>query len=102
MFRTPLQSFRSLLVAATLALAGGSAIAQTVIIAPNAPPPPRVETVPPSRAGYAWDPGHWRWDHGAYVWAPGHWQPVRVGHRWIPGHWIEHGPNWRWVPGHWA
>ncbi|WP_322045869.1 YXWGXW repeat-containing protein [Paraburkholderia sp. J67] len=99
MLRKPLQS---MLVAATLALAGASAFAQTVIIAPQAPPPPRMESVPPARAGYAWDPGHWRWDHGAYVWAPGHWQPVRVGHRWVPGHWIEHGPNWHWVPGHWA
>ncbi|MBN3857455.1 MULTISPECIES: YXWGXW repeat-containing protein [unclassified Paraburkholderia] len=100
--RKPLLSFRSIVVAATLALAGTGAFAQTVIIAPNAPPPPRVEHVPPPRAGYAWDPGHWRWNHGAYVWAPGHWQPVRVGYRWVPGHWIARGPNWRWVPGHWA
>ncbi|WP_322104254.1 hypothetical protein [Paraburkholderia sp. J41] len=93
---------RTLFGAAVLALASASAFAQTVIVAPNAPPPPRVETVPPPRAGYAWDPGHWRWAHGGYVWAPGHWRPVRAGYRWVPGHWVARGPNWRWVPGHWA
>jgi hypothetical protein len=76
--------------------------AQAIIVAPAAPPAPRVEPPPPPRAGYAWDPGHWRWAHGGYVWAPGHWRPVRTGYRWIPGHWVQHGPNWRWVEGHWA
>jgi hypothetical protein len=99
MTRKPL---RSLFVASLLAISASAAFAQTIIVAPHAPPPPRVETVPPAREGYAWDPGHWRWDHGGYVWAPGHWQPIRVGHRWVPGHWVEHGPNWRWVEGHWA
>ncbi|MFC6313944.1 hypothetical protein [Paraburkholderia dipogonis] len=57
---------------------------------------------PAPRAGYAWDPGHWRWVQGRYVWVGGHWQAVRVGHRWVPGHWVARGPNWRWVEGHWA
>lgn len=99
MTRKPL---RSLFVAALLAITASAAFAQAIIVAPHAPPPPRVENMPPPRAGYVWDPGHWRWDHGAYVWAPGHWQPVRAGYRWVPGHWVEHGPNWRWVPAHWA
>ncbi|SAK55794.1 YXWGXW repeat protein [Caballeronia pedi] len=84
------------------ALHSAPAHAQAIIIAPSAPPPARVEAPPPARAGYAWDPGHWRWAHGGYVWAPGHWRPVRAGYRWIPGHWVQRGPNWRWVEGHWA
>jgi hypothetical protein len=83
-------------------LAATPASAQAVIVAPMAPPPPRVEVVPAPRAGYVWDQGRWRWDHGRYVWVPGHWQPVRVGYRWVPGHWVQRGPNWRWVEGHWA
>ncbi|MFD1554200.1 YXWGXW repeat-containing protein [Paraburkholderia silviterrae] len=97
--RKPLQA---LLAAVVLTLAGTCALAQTVIIAPQAPPAPRAEVMPPPRAGYVWDPGHWRWERGAYIWAPGHWQPVRRGYRWVPGHWVARGPNWRWVPGHWA
>lgn len=91
-----------LLAAATLSLAATASFAQEGIIAPAAPPPPRVEVMPAPRDGYVWDHGHWRWDHGQYVWAPGHWQPVRVGYHWVPGHWAERGPHWRWIEGHWA
>lgn len=84
----PRKPLHSLLAATVLTLASTCAFAQTVIIAPHAPPPPRAEVVPPPRAGYAWDPGHWRWEGGGY--------------RWVPGHWAARGPNWRWVPGHWA
>lgn len=91
-----------LLVAATVSLVASATFAQEVIVAPMAPPPPRVEVMPAPRAGYAWDHGHWRWDHGQYVWIPGHWQPVRVGYHWVPGHWDQRGPHWHWVEGHWA
>ncbi len=78
------------------------AFAQAVIIAPVAPPPPRVEVVPRRLVrGYvgirAAGVGI-----GRYVWVPGHWQAVRVGYHWVPGHWVQRGPNWRWVEGHWA
>jgi hypothetical protein len=96
MHRTTL---KRLAVAVFAALATSAALAQTIIVAP---PAPRVEVVPPPRAGYVWDPGHWRWDGGRYIWVGGHWQRVRAGYRWVPGHWIQRGPNWRWVPGHWA
>jgi hypothetical protein len=78
------------------------ASAQAVMVAPMAPPPPRVEVVPAPRDGYVWDQGRWRWEHGRYAWAPGHWQPVRVGYHWVPGHWAQRGPHWRWIEGHWA
>lgn len=84
------------------ALSASAAFAQAVIVAPMAPPAPRVEVVPPPRAGYAWDPGHWRWAGGRYVWVAGHWQTMHPGYRWVPGHWVARGPNWRWVPAHWA
>ncbi|MFP3563452.1 YXWGXW repeat-containing protein [Paraburkholderia sp. SIMBA_030] len=87
---------------AALSSAPTPASAQAIIVAPIAPPPPRVEVVPAPRVGYVWDRGRWRWDHGRYVWVGGHWQPVRAGYRWIPGHWIQRDPNWRWVEGHWA
>jgi len=62
------------------ALATSAVFAQAVIVAPFAPPPPRVEVMPAPRAGYVWDQGHWHWRHGRYVWIPGHWQVVRVGY----------------------
>jgi hypothetical protein len=96
------QTFLRLLTAGVLTLGASTAFAQAVIVAPMAPPPPRAEPMPPPRAGYAWDPGHWRWAGGRYVWVGGHWQTGRVGYRWVPGHWVAHGPNWQWVPAHWA
>jgi hypothetical protein len=100
------KTFRLLLAQGLLVAAGaaavGSASAQVVVVAPSAPPPVRYEEVPAARAGYVWDHGHWRWDHGRYVWVPGHWQPERVGFHWVPGHWDQRGPNYHWVEGHWA
>ncbi|QCP50836.1 hypothetical protein FAZ95_17765 [Trinickia violacea] len=90
------------LVAAAVTLFAASGAFAQVVIAPMAPPPPRVEVVPGPRAGYVWDPGHWRWVGGRYVWVGGHWQPVRPGVRWVPGHWAPYRGTWRWIPGHWA
>jgi WXXGXW repeat (2 copies) len=101
-----IMKLRLLLAQAALVAAGAitvaTASAQVVVVAPNAPPAMRYEPVPPARAGYVWDRGHWRWDHGQYVWNPGHWQAERIGYHWIPGHWIARGGAWRWAPGHWA
>jgi len=52
------------IVVAGIAAVAGSASAEVIIVAPNAPPPVRVESVPPARVGYLWDHGHWRWAHG--------------------------------------
>jgi hypothetical protein len=94
-----------------LAASLGAAAAQdsTVIIAPSAPPAPRVETVPPppatSTQALTWQAGHWVWDGTAWswkegryvqspqpaaVWEPGHWQPQsKGGYIWIDGHWRD-------------
>jgi hypothetical protein len=102
-------SLRLFIAQAALFAAGACVVATTsasaaevVIYAPGAPPAVRYEPVPAPRAGYVWDHGHWRYEHGHYVWIEGHWQAERVGYHWVPGHWVEHGPNWRWIEGHWA
>jgi hypothetical protein len=83
------------------ALTLSSAFAQAIVVTP-APPPPRVEVLPPPQPGAVWDPGHWRWVGGRYEWIPGHWRRVRIGYHWVPGHWVARGPRWFWVEGHWA
>ncbi len=35
-----------------------------------APPPVRVETIPPPRVGFVWAPGFWEWRGHAHVWGP--------------------------------
>lgn len=99
-------TLRHLIACAALAATGAASIAtasaEVVIVAHGAPPVERVEVVPGARAGYVWDKGHWRFDHGQYVWVTGHWQVERVGMHWVPGHWNGHHDRWVWVEGHWA
>jgi hypothetical protein len=103
-------SVRSLAVRLALAIAGSMAVvasasasaADVVLLAPVAPPPVRYEAVPAPRTGYAWDRGHWGWEHGRYVWERGHWEIARAGHRWVAGHWAPRAQHWVWIPGHWA
>jgi len=83
-------------------LVSETSLAQVVVFAPSAPPPVRVEAAPLPRAGYIWDGGHWRWEHGRYIWRPGHWEVIHVGHHWVPGHWVASRGAWRWMVGHWA
>jgi len=66
-----------------------------------APPPVRVETVPPPRGGYIWAPGYWAWRGGAHVWVPGRWMHERRGWRWVPDAWVQVGPRWHYRRGHW-
>src|SRR3954462_9707386 len=88
--------------------AGGivSAVAQsTIIVAPSAPPAPRVETVPPPNVseGQAttWLPGHWGWTGTNWAWVDG--QYVARPHaaaRWMPGHWEQRATgDYVWVDG---
>ncbi len=68
----------------------------------RAPPPPRRETAPGVRRGYAWAPGHWRWNGRAYRWVPGHYVRTRAHMRYVPPHW-EQGPRgWRYYEGYWT
>ena len=68
-----------------------------------APPPERVEVIPPARPGYVWDRGYWRWIDGRHVWVPGRYiRLIRPGAVRVPGHW-ERLPDgqWRFMPPHW-
>lgn len=77
----------------------------TVVLAPVAPPPVRVEAPPPVPGpGMAWIPGHWVWrgeDRG-YVWLHGRYaEPPRARAAWIAGRFVQRPGGWMWVEGHW-
>ena len=77
----------------------------TEIIAPNPPPPPRVEvrTAPPA-PDVAWVAGHWRWDPGAqnYIWVAGRYlAPPRAHAEWVPGRFVQRPNGWLWQDGRW-
>jgi hypothetical protein len=91
-------------------LAGAPAMAQsstttTTTIrttAPSAPPPLRVETIPPApSASEYWQPGHWAWN-GDWSWISGHYveRPQNMS-AWVPGHWDQQASSYTWVDGHW-
>ncbi|HEY1933617.1 MAG TPA: hypothetical protein VGG99_16515 [Acetobacteraceae bacterium] len=93
-----------------IAVAGASLTASaqsTVVIAPSAPPPPRVETIPAPPTADAqvmtWHAGHWMWNGSNWSWEEGHYvqrpAPTAV---WEPGHWSqESSGGYVWVDGHW-
>jgi hypothetical protein len=70
-----------------------------------APPPPRVEVMPPMRPGFVWAPGYWAWERGRHVWIEGRWIEARRGEFWVPDRWVEYrdprGAHWHMEPGHW-
>jgi len=94
----------SALIVATAVLAAAPSEAHVGIVVGIAPPAPIVEPVPaPPVVGYAWRPGHWRWNGVRYVWLPGRYMaPPRVGAVWMAGHWSARAAGWVWVPGHWS
>jgi hypothetical protein len=65
------------------------------------PPAPRFERVPPSRVGYVWAPGYWRWNGHRHVWANGYWVRARPGYRYRPAYWVHGRHGWRFHEGHW-
>ena len=74
------------------------------IIVQEAPPPIRVERIPPPPPGteVVWVQGYWGWDHGRYVWFGGHYARVPYhGARWIPDRWEQRGHEHHYTPGHW-
>jgi len=96
--------YSSLCLAVPLILAAGGAFAQTEIIAPSAPPPMRVEPVPPppSAGTVSWEPGFWSWNGGNWVWVAGHYvERPSAQAVWEPGHWVEQANGWLWVAGRW-
>ena len=78
-----------------------------VIIAPNAPPPPRIETIPPPPSEEArvmyWRPGHWAWDGMNWAWTPGTYvERPSAQAVWEPGHWVQQpSGGYVWVDGRW-
>ncbi len=78
-------------------------VQDTVIIAPSAPPPARVETIPPPPAATEfWRPGHWAWNNINWTWVPGEYiQRPSPQVAWQPGHWVEQPNGWMWVEGRW-
>ena len=78
--------------------------AQVEIIAPRAPPPPRIEPVPaPPSTQVIWQQGHWAWNGNDYIWLPGRYveRPAPQTASWEPGHWEQGSNGWIWVEGHW-
>jgi hypothetical protein len=78
----------------------------TIIIAPSAPPQPRLEAVPPPPQNpqiMSWQAGHWAWSGSAWVWEEGHYvQAPQAAAVWEPGHWAEQSDGgYVWVDGHW-
>ncbi len=66
-----------------------------------APPPLRVETVPPPRAGFVWVPGYWNYRGHEHVWVAGRWVGERRGYHWVADRWDQRGPHWHHEAGHW-
>jgi WXXGXW repeat (2 copies) len=96
---------RNLALLGAIAMAGVATTAYTLpshaavvgvsISVGRAPPPPRVEHVPPPRPGYVWATGYWSWNGGRYVWVSGRWHKGRPGY-------VYHKPYWTHEHGHWV
>jgi hypothetical protein len=102
--------FRIPMIAAVAAVglaASASAQPSTIIIAPTAPPPPRVEIVPAappqSTQAMGWQAGHWAWNGTAWSWEEGQYvQAPQAAAVWEPGHWSQQASGgYVWVDGHW-
>lgn len=91
-------------VAAVSLAQTASAEPSTIVIAPTAPPPPRVEMVPqPPAPVDVWTPGHWAWNGATWEWVPGQYiaRPAPQA-SWVPGHWEPQAGGYVWVDGHWS
>ena len=92
--------FASLIAASALGAPAASQ-ARTYVDVDIAPPPARVETAPPPRAGYVWIPGAWDYNGHKHVWVKGHWVRERHGHHWVEDRWVQNGHRWHHDRGHW-
>ena len=90
------------LASGTLGLATASQAARVVDVEIGAaPPPPLVEVIPPPRAGYIFQPGHYGWDGRTYVWTEGQFILDRPGHVYRPYVIEQRGERWHFRAGHW-
>lgn len=87
----------ALFAAAPAAVAQGHG----AIVLRQAPPPPRVETMPPPRRGYQWVPGYWAWQGRQYVWHSGNWVRARPGYAYRQPEWAQRDGRWHYRPGQW-
>src|SRR5579862_6042100 len=68
---------------------GVSTNTQPVYYAPNPPPPPMAESIPPAPGPTVyWQAGHWGWTGAKWIWLGGHYEnrPTRTA-VWTPGQW---------------
>ncbi|CAN5346593.1 hypothetical protein BH11PSE11_BH11PSE11_33140 [soil metagenome] len=87
----------------TLTLVSGPVHAQVSVrySVGDAPPPSRVEAIPPALAGYVWAPGYWNWNGSRHVWTAGHWERARSGQLYEPAAWRQEGKQWKLKKGEW-
>jgi hypothetical protein len=81
-------------------ITSGTASAGTHDVSEVAPPPTRIENVPP-RQGFIWAPGHWEWNGHSYAWLSGNYIYEQRYAKWIPDHWEQVGSKWRHIAGRW-
>lgn len=69
----------------------------------GAPPPDRVERIPPAPApGWIWVRGHWFRHRRHWVWIHGFYQAPRPGMVWVAGHWSSTPNGYLWIEGAWT
>ncbi len=91
----------TLCVTAAVSLAPAVSSAGVNIDVDIAPPAPRVEVVPPNRAGYVWAPGYWDYRGHDHVWVEGRLLREHRGQHWVPERWEQHGSKWHMERGRW-
>lgn len=97
-------ALRNLLpLAAGISLLAGCAAEQPTAPAPEAPPPPEAEVVPPQpNMTFVWTPGYWDWQGRRWYWRHGYWGPTpHPGAVWVQGGWVHRGHRYMWVHPHW-
>lgn len=98
----------SLILAATLASAGGCVVRAHggfvqpvgVVEVDEEPPPPRVVQYD-SRPGFIYIEGRWTRNGRNWVWRDGYYERERAGYAWEPGRWDRRGNRHVWVEGNW-
>jgi WXXGXW repeat (2 copies) len=73
-------------------------------IAPDAPPPLRVENRPPRPSrNHIWIGGSWDRQNDQWAWAPGRWEePAQRGSSWVKPQYRKDSGAYRYEPGHWS